>query len=251
MKNTGKMFVWKLNSFTLIELLVVISIIAVLAAMLLPALQKARESAKDIACRNNLRTYHSLMIQYVNDYRGYYPQWMGETYCWSRQLGELYLNHKYNGSDYTVIRSKVFHCPGGVISQQYPQNPRGYAMNAYVAGSDAYYSGTEQPAGLTDVNQRDVPFQNNAQMMPVADFALDGEETFFGGKAANCEYLYRWHGKRIINRHHRKINYVVKNGSVMQSGKRNDGTTGDIGLNIIWFIADRTRYMKNNVTCSF
>jgi prepilin-type N-terminal cleavage/methylation domain-containing protein/prepilin-type processing-associated H-X9-DG protein len=81
------------NGFTLIELLVVIAIIGILAAILLPALSRAREAANRATCQNNLKQMGTVFFMYAGEHRGYLPQ---------RQVFEL---------DGTLSNDMIFHGP--------------------------------------------------------------------------------------------------------------------------------------------
>jgi len=145
------------DAFTLIELLAVIAIIGTLAAILLPALAKARERSRGTYCLNNTRQLSLAWQLYADDHEGLLPynlvmteystrtnlNWVNNVMTWDLNSDNTNLATITEASfgPYVVGLASIYHCPSDQVlsSQQsaagWSQRIRSYSMNAMVGNA--------------------------------------------------------------------------------------------------------------------
>jgi prepilin-type N-terminal cleavage/methylation domain-containing protein/prepilin-type processing-associated H-X9-DG protein len=142
------------RGFTLIELLVVIAVIAILMGILMPVLGKAREQARTLRCRANLRQYGLALRMYLDENKNKFP--VAWSWLKSKTSGYVQKGETPDGVFWPYVKALDVHmCPRFAMlakNTEWRNTAVSYVMNSYVGAGGAIWS-SWLGAGVTGVTK--------------------------------------------------------------------------------------------------
>lgn len=228
----------KQKGFTLIELLVVIAIIALLMAILMPALQRVKEQAKTVACQGNLKQWGLIISMYTGDHNGYFHQGWGSSQGKKSLWMDAWLPY------YKDVRLRL--CPaatkpytedGQVPFGAWGEWPAGSGEGGAIGGSGSYgiNGWVNNPIGTPAAGRDPVNYWRSVNVRGASEVPvlLDGVWARMYVLPANKPPEYD--GDAILNTSNRTMKlFSINRHNGFTSGLFLDFTVRKVGLKQLW-----------------